>query len=103
VGAHGRRRPWRHRWQWYEPDSATTIAATVVMSAAMLAFGILALAAALPVAVFLAGCCLWIAGRDPGPGHLFHAGAIDVAGAVAMAIALLVGRQAVRQAHRNLA
>jgi hypothetical protein len=91
VGAHGRRRPWRHRWQWYEPDSATTIAATGVMSAALL------------VAVFLAGCCLWIAGRDPGPGHLFHAGAIDVAGAVAMAIALLVGRQAVRQAHRNLA
>jgi hypothetical protein len=60
-------------------------------------------AACATMAVFLAGCCLWIAGRDQGPEQLFHAGTIDVAGAVAMAIALLVGRQAVRQAHRNLA
>jgi hypothetical protein len=55
------------------------------------------------MAFFLAGCCLWIAGRDSGPEQLFHVGTIDIAGAVAMAIALLVGRQAVRQAHRNLA
>ncbi len=55
------------------------------------------------MAVFLAGCCLWIAGPGQGPGQLFHAGTIDIAGAAAMTIALLVGRQASRQAHRNLA
>jgi hypothetical protein len=60
-------------------------------------------AACATMAVFLAGCCLWIVGRDTGPEQLFHAGTIDVAGAAAMAVALLVGRQAVRQAHRNLA
>jgi hypothetical protein len=41
-------------WQWSQPDTAATTAATVVMSAAMLAFGVLALAAAAPV--------LWRAG-----------------------------------------
>jgi hypothetical protein len=60
-------------------------------------------AACATMAVFLAGCCVWIAGRGHGPEQLFHAGAIDVAGAVTMAIALVVGRQAVRQARRGLA
>jgi hypothetical protein len=41
-------------WQWSEPDTVTTTVGIVVMSAAMLAFGVLALAAAAPV--------LWCAG-----------------------------------------
>jgi hypothetical protein len=38
-------------WQWSEPDTTATTVAMVMMSAAMLAFGVLALAAALPVAI----------------------------------------------------
>jgi hypothetical protein len=60
-------------------------------------------AACATMAAFLAGCCVWIAGRGQGPEHLFHAGAIDVAGALAMTIALAVGQQAARQARRSLA
>ena len=41
-------------WQWSRPDTAATTAATVMTSAAMLALGVLALAAAAPV--------LWSAG-----------------------------------------
>ena len=37
-------------WQWSAPDTAGTAVATVVMSGAMLAFAVLALLAALPVA-----------------------------------------------------
>ena len=55
------------------------------------------------MALFLAGCCVWIAGRGQGPEHLFHAGAIDVAGTLAMTIALAVGQQAARQARLSLA
>ncbi len=40
-------------------------------------------AACVTMAVFLGGCCVWIADRAPGPGNLFHPGAIDVAGAAA--------------------
>jgi hypothetical protein len=36
-------------WQWSEPDTAATAVAMVLMSAAMLAFGVLAVAAAVPV------------------------------------------------------
>jgi len=50
---------------------------------------------------FLGGCCAWIADRSPGPGNLFHAGAIDVAGAAVMTLALAVARQAARQAARH--
>jgi hypothetical protein len=57
-------------------------------------------AACATMAVFLVGCCLWIAGsRGRGPGNLFHAGAIDVAGAAVMAVALAVGQQAAHQAR----
>jgi hypothetical protein len=49
--------------------------------------------------VFLGGCCAWIADREPGPGNLFHAGAIDVAGVAIMTLALAVARQAARQAR----
>jgi hypothetical protein len=52
------------------------------------------------MAVFLAGCFAWIVRGGPGPGPgLFHAGAIDVAGAVVMALALMVARQAARVAR----
>ena len=36
-------------WQWSEPDTAATTVAMVMMSAAMLAFGVLAVAAMVPV------------------------------------------------------
>jgi len=54
-------------------------------------------AACAAMAVFLAGCCLWLVNREPG--NLFHAGAIDAAGAVVMAIALVAARQAARTAR----
>lgn len=50
--------------------------------------------------VFLAGSGAWILGGGPGPGNLFHAGAIDVAGLVVMTIALVVACRAARQAGR---
>ena len=56
-------------------------------------------AACVTMAVFLGGCCAWIAGRAPGPGNLFHPGVIDVAGAAVMTVALAVARQAARQAR----
>lgn len=59
----------------------------------------LGIAACVTMAVFLGGCCAWIADRAPGPGNLFHPGAIDVAGVAVMAVALAVGRQAARQAR----
>lgn len=49
------------------------------------------------MAVFLAGCCAWITDRAPGPGNLFHPGAIDVAGAAVIAAAFAVARQAARR------
>ena len=59
----------------------------------------LGLAACVTMAVFLGGCCAWISDRAPGPGNLFHPGAIDVAGAAVMAAALAVARQAARRAR----
>jgi hypothetical protein len=50
--------------------------------------------------VFLAACGAWIVDGGPGPGNLFHAGAIDVAGAVVMTIALLIARRAARMARQ---
>ena len=71
------------------------------LSPRVLRFAIrLGYAACITMAVFLGGCCVWITGRAPGPGSLFHPGAIDVAGAVVMAAALAVARQAARQAGR---
>jgi hypothetical protein len=51
------------------------------------------------MAVFLAGCCAWIVDGGAGPRNLFHAGAIDVAGAVVMTIAFAAARQAARVAR----
>jgi hypothetical protein len=59
-------------------------------------------AACVTMAVFLGGCCAWIAGRAPGPGNLFHPGVIDVAGAAVMTVALAVARQAARQARTGV-
>jgi hypothetical protein len=60
-------------------------------------------AACAAMAVFLCGCCAWILGGGPGPRNLFHAGAIDAAGAVVMAIAFVAARQAARTARLGLA
>jgi hypothetical protein len=59
----------------------------------------LGIAACVTMAVFLGGCCAWIIDRAPGPGNLFHPGAIDVAGTVVMTVALAVAWQAVGQAR----
>ena len=70
------------------------------LSPGVLGFEIrLGVAACVTMAVFLGGCCAWITDRAPQPGNLFHPGAIDVAGAVVMAAATAVARQAVRQAR----
>jgi hypothetical protein len=52
-------------------------------------------------ALFLIGSCCWIVDGGPGPGNLFHAGAIDVAGLAAMTVASVVAHRAVRQAGRG--
>jgi hypothetical protein len=72
-------------WQWSAPDNTATAVAMVVMSAAMLAFGVLVAAAAAPV--------LWSAasriarGRGPhGPGQLGPAALV-----VACALIMFVG------------
>ena len=54
-------------------------------------------AACAVMAVFLAGCSVWLVTSEPG--SLFHAGAIDAAGAVALTIALVAARQAARTAR----
>ena len=59
-------------------------------------------AACVTMAVFLGGCCAWIAGRAPGPGNLFHPGVIDVAGVAVMTVALAIARQAARQARTGV-
>jgi hypothetical protein len=66
-------------WQWSEPDNAATTVAMVLMSAAMLAFLVLALAAAAPV--------LWCAGSRIARGRgrsLLGPGTLVVACAVIM-------------------
>ena len=60
-------------------------------------------AACAVMAVFLCGCCAWILGGGPGPRNLFHAGAIDAAGAVVLTIAFVGARQAARTARLGLA
>jgi len=51
--------------------------------------------------VCLAGCCSWVVDGGPGPRDLFHAGAIDVAGLVAMAAAVAIAHRAVSRARRG--
>jgi hypothetical protein len=53
---------------------------------------------------FLAGSYVWVIAGDPGPKDLFHTGAIDIAGLVAMSAALAVAHRAVQRArHGGLA
>ena len=79
---------------------AATAVRRTELSPGALGFEIrLGVAACVTMAVFLGGCCAWITDRAPGPGNLFHPGAIDVAGAAVMAVALAVARQATRQAR----
>jgi hypothetical protein len=79
---------------------AATAVRRTEFSPGVLGFEIrLGVAACVTMAVFLGGCCAWIIDRAPGPGSLFHPGAIDVAGATVMAVALAVARQAARQAR----
>jgi hypothetical protein len=63
----------------------------------------LASAAALAMAVFLAGSFAWISYGGPGPRNLFHAGIIEVAGFLVMATALAVAGRAGRAARAALA
>ncbi len=74
------------------------------LSARVLAFeSRLGTAACGAMAVFLGGCCAWILDGGAGPGNLFHAGAIDAAGAVVMTIAFVAARQAARMARLGAA
>jgi hypothetical protein len=56
-------------------------------------------AASVAMSAFFVGACLWLFDGEahvrPGKTHLFHAGAIDVVGAVVMALAILCAHQAV--------
>jgi hypothetical protein len=52
-------------------------------------------------ALFLTGSCCWIVDGGPGPGNLFHAGAIDVSGLATMTAASVVAHRAVRQTRRS--
>lgn len=60
----------------------------------------LSAAAALGMVVFLGACCAWVLDGGPGPRNLFHTGAIDVAGLVVMAGALVVAYKASSRAQR---
>ena len=81
---------------------AATVIRRTELSPGILDFEIrLGGAACVTMAVFLGGCCAWIADRAPGPGNLFHAGAIDLAGVAVMIAILAVARQAARQAARH--
>ncbi len=57
-------------------------------------------AACAMMAVFLGACWAWVADGVPGPGNLFRAGTIDVAGVVVMTVALAAAWQAARHARR---
>jgi hypothetical protein len=59
----------------------------------------LSAAAALGMLVFLGACCAWVLDGGPGPRNLFHAGAIDGAGLVVMAGALVVALRASSRAR----
>jgi hypothetical protein len=79
----------------------TKIVRRLDMSAALLRYeGRLGRVAGAAMAAFLAGSLCWVVDGGPGPGNLFHAGAIDSAGLTVMVGALLVAHRAGRRAHR---
>jgi hypothetical protein len=51
------------------------------------------IAAAAVMVLFLAGCCAWIVDGGPGPHALFHAGTIDVAGLILLALAFALAQR----------
>ncbi|MGA2530667.1 MAG: hypothetical protein ABSG36_16105 [Acidimicrobiales bacterium] len=51
------------------------------------------------MAVFLIGSCAWVLDGTAGPKGLFHTGAIDIAGLVAMAAAVALGNRASQRAR----
>jgi hypothetical protein len=59
----------------------------------------LARIAGLAMTVFLVGSCAWVLDGTAGPKGLFHTGAIDIAGLVAMGVAVALGNRASRQAR----
>ena len=62
----------------------------------------LARIAAFAMAAFLLGSCAWVIDGAAGPKNLFHTGAIDVAGLVAMGVAVATGQRA-SQLARSMA
>jgi hypothetical protein len=64
---------------------------------------VLARIAAVGMLAFLVGACAWVVNRGFGPRNLFHAGAIDMAGLIVMAAALVVSYRASQRAcHGSL-
>jgi hypothetical protein len=59
----------------------------------------LARAAAFGMFAFLLGACTWVISGGPGPRHLFHAGAIDMAAIIVMTAALAVAHRAIQRAR----
>ena len=59
----------------------------------------LARAAAFGMFAFLLGACTWVVSGHPGPGHLFHAGAIDMAAIIGMTATLAVAHRANQRAR----
>jgi hypothetical protein len=59
----------------------------------------LARVAAFGMFTFLLGACTWAIKGGPGPRNLFHVGTIDMAGIMAMAMALVVSYRAIHRAR----
>ena len=59
----------------------------------------LARAAAFGMFAFLIGACTWVVTGRPGPGRLFHAGAIDMAAIIVMTAALAAAYRATQRAR----
>jgi hypothetical protein len=58
------------------------------------------IAAAAVMVVFLGGCCAWIVDGGPGPHALFHAGTIDVAGLILLALAFALAQRSATLTRR---
>ena len=71
---------------------------TLPLSAGMLRYELrVGVAAAVAMAMLLAGAGSWVISGGPAPRGLFRVGALDAAGVAAMSAALLLGCQAVRR------
>jgi len=82
---------------------ANRIVRRVRLSTAVLRYEVrLARVACLAMLVFLAGAAVWLLYGGPGPRNLFHAGAIDVAGAAVAGLILIVAERATQVARRGV-